>query len=381
MKHLRVVVVIHGYYPRVGGAERQMQYLAARLYQRGVDLHILTRRFDPKLKTLEIIDGVPVHRIPVPGPKPVASLIFTIIALLKIARLKPHLIHAHEFLSPATVAVLANRWLRIPFIVTLHGGGSNGDVQKLQRKPSGKIRLNALRAQAKKFIVVSAEIEHELQDAGFDRDQMITIPNAVDTDLFSPLSPHQKTALRIQAGLPADALIAIFTGRLVYGKRVNHLLEIWNNICMTHPKAELLIAGTGSEEENLRKMGVAGVRFLGSVENIAPYLQASDIFVLPSIAEGLSVAMLEAMACGLPALVTDVGGARQVITDRESGWLIQPENLRELEAGINILLGDAGMRSSMGRLGRQCVEESYSIDIAVERLFGLYHEAAGEIQQ
>lgn len=379
MNEMRVAVVIHGYYPRVGGAERQMQYLASHMREHNIDLHILTRKFDPKLKTFEILDGVPIYRLPVPGPKAVASLVFTFFALLKIARLKPNLIHAHEFLSPSTVALLANRWLRIPFIVTLHGGGPNGDVQKLQRKSSGRFRLNALRAQVKKFVVVSAEIEDELHNAGVDLDQMITIPNAVDVDLFLPPSLDEKIAVRSQIGLSADALTAIFTGRLVSGKRVNHLLEIWNSVRATYPTAELLIAGTGPEENVLRKMNVNGVRFLGSVENITPFLQASDIFVLPSIAEGLSVAMLEAMSCGLPALVTDVGGARQVIVDRENGWLIQPENLYELEAGIKTLFSDAGLRSRMGRLSRQRVEESYSIRKAVEKLYNLYREAAGEI--
>lgn len=379
MRHLRACIVIHGYYPRVGGAERQMQYLAAGLRERGIDLHVLTRRYDPKLKPFEIIDDIPVYRLPVPGPKPIASLVFTLIALFKIMRLKPDMIHAHELISPSTVSLLANRWFRTPFIVTLHGGGPNGDVQKLQRKSSGKIRLNALREQAKKFIVVSEEIQNELYDAGISLDHMITIPNAVDTDLFSPLSLDEIIALRSQIGLSADALVAIFTGRLVSGKRVDQLLGIWCNVRAAHPNAELLIAGSGPEEEALKMMNVEGVRFLGSVERIAPYLQASDIFVLPSSAEGLSVAMLEAMSCGLPVLVTDVGGASQVVTDRENGWLIKPDEPRELEAGIKALFGDAGLRSRMGRLGRQRVEESYSIRLAVDELYRLYHETAGEI--
>lgn len=377
MMPLCVVVVIHGYYPRVGGAERQMQYLASHLRERGVDLHILTRKYDAKLKTFEVVDGIPVYRLPAPGPKPVASFIFTLVALLKIFRLRPHMVHAHELISPSTVALLANRWLRIPFIVTLHGGGPNGDVQKLQRKSSGKVRLNALRDRVKKFIVVSEEIQNELRDAGINPNQMVTISNAVDDDLFSPLSPDEKSTLRNQIGLPTDALIAIFTGRLVPGKRVNQLLETWHNIRAAYPNAELLIAGTGTEEESLRKLNVQGVRFLGSIENVAPWLQASDIFVLPSIAEGLSVAMLEAMACGLPALVTDVGGARQVIVDRENGWLIPPENPYELEAGIKALFGDADLRFRMGQLGRQSVEKSYSIQLAVESLYNIYCKVAG----
>lgn len=377
MKRLRVVVVIHGYYPRVGGAERQMQYLAARLRDCGMDMHILTRRYTSGLQSFEMVDGIPVYRLPVPGPKALASLIFAFFALVWIARLKPDLIHAHEFLSPSTVALLANRWLGIPFLVTLHGGGPNGDVQKLMRKSSGQIRLKALRKQSKRFIVVSREIENELITVGIDHNQMILIPNAVDVDLFAPLPQEEKNNLRGHLGISADATVAIFTGRLVPGKRVNHLLEVWDGVRQQYPAAELLIAGSGPEEDSLRRLGVKHVQFLGSIENIAPYLQISDLFILPSIAEGLSVAMLEAMSCGLPVLVTDVGGAREIIRDRENGWLIQPENLSELKEGILSLFGEELVRKKMGSMARTSVADAYSIHKAAGMLYDLYEEVAG----
>lgn len=378
MNPIRVVTVIHGYYPRVGGAERQMQFLAPRLRERGIDLIILTRRYDRSLKSYEEIDGVPVYRLPVPGPKPVASLVFTLYALFTIFRLRPNMIHAHEFISPSTVALLSKRWFGVPFVVTLHRSGPLGDVQKLSRKTSGKMRLNELREKTSSFVLISREIEEELKGIGIPSERMTMITNGVDTNVFAPLSSEERIPLRQKLGLPEDALVGIYTGRLAPEKRVDQLISVWNKLRVEFPKAELLILGQGTEEAKLRQMVGAGVRFLGGVDNVTPYLQASDLYVLPSIAEGLSVAMLEAMSCGVPALVTDVGGAREVITHGENGWIIQPDQVDQLEGAIRELLAKKELRTKIGDAGRSRVLEAFSVKIAVEKLFDLYHQVVGE---
>lgn len=376
MNPIRVVTVIHGYYPRVGGAERQMQFLAPRLREQGVDLIIITRRYERSLKSYEVIDGVPVYRLPVPGPKPIASLIFTISAFLTILRLRPNMIHAHEFISPSTVALLSKRWLGVPFVVTLHRSGPLGDVQKLSRKISGKMRLDSLRKQTASFVLISREIEEELSGIGVSAERMTMITNGVDTNVFSPLSSDEKASLRRKLGLPDNALVGIYTGRLAPEKRVDQLIQVWKKIRSDFLGAELLVLGQGTEDAKLRQIAGEGVHFLGGVDNVTPYLQISDLYILPSIAEGLSVAMLEAMSCGLPALVTDVGGAREVITHGENGWIIPPDQIMELEKAIRHLLRNKKERTSMGEAGRKRVMEEFSVKLAVEKLLNLYHQVS-----
>jgi len=378
MNPIRVVTVIHGYYPRVGGAERQMQFLAPRLRERGIELFIITRRYDRSLKPYEEIDGVPVYRLPVPGPKAVASLVFTLYALFTILRLRPHMIHAHEFISPSTVALLSKRWLGIPFVVTLHRSGPLGDVQKLSRKTSGRLRLDSLRKQTSSFVLISREIEEELTGIGIPPERMTMITNGVDTNVFTPLSLDEKVSLRQKLVLPGSALIGIYTGRLAPEKRVDQLIQVWNKVRSDFPGAELLVLGQGTEDAKLRQLAGEGVRFLGGVDNVTPYLQASDLYVLPSIAEGLSVAMLEAMSCGVPALVTDVGGAREVITHGENGWIIPPDQIVDLEQAIRYLLENQEVRTSIGTAGRKRVMEAFSVKLAVEKLFDLYHQVVGK---
>lgn len=115
---MRVAMIIQGYYPRLGGAERQLGAIAPRLQAMGVNIQVLTRRY-PGLKSREDVAGIPVHRLPVPGPKPLASLAFTMSALLLLRKLRPDIIHAHELFSPATTAVAARRLLGIPVVVKI----------------------------------------------------------------------------------------------------------------------------------------------------------------------------------------------------------------------------------------------------------------------
>ena len=101
---LRVAMLINGYHPRVGGAERQVGALAPLLQKQGVKVHILTRRYYG-FAPFERVDGVPVHRLPIPRPKPLASFFFTLSGLVLLRKLRPDVIHAHDMYSCTTTAV------------------------------------------------------------------------------------------------------------------------------------------------------------------------------------------------------------------------------------------------------------------------------------
>jgi glycosyltransferase involved in cell wall biosynthesis len=158
-------MIIQAYHPHVGGAERQLMALVPLLQARGVEINILTRRY-PGLKPFEMIGGAPVHRLPIPGPKPVASTAFTLAALPLLARLRPHVIHAHELLSPTTTAVAAKRLYNTPVVAKVLRGGVLGDIDKLQKKPLGQRRLATFRRQVDAFITISQEIDDELAALG-----------------------------------------------------------------------------------------------------------------------------------------------------------------------------------------------------------------------
>jgi len=194
----------------------------------------------------------------------------------------------------------------------------------------------------------------------------------VDTDRFSPVSPDRKLDLRNMLELPSDMTIAIFSGRLVPGKQVDRLLVAWEKLQKDYPRSVLVIAGSGEEENRLRQLAGGNVRFVGQVDDVVPYLQASDIFVLPSAAEGLSNAMLEALAVGLACVATSVGGTPDVIEDGVNGLLIPPEEPDELQSALAKLLADDALRCQIGQQARGTIQERYSLERTANKLVSLY---------
>jgi len=133
-----------------------------------------------------------------------------------------------------------------------------------------------------------------------------------------------------------------------------------------------LVLGTGPEEGRLTQLAGEGVHFLGNVADVAPYLQTADLFILPSATEGLSNAMLEALAAGLPVIATCVGGAPDIITHQKSGWLVAPHQPDEWLAAILTLFAQADNRHSLGQQGRQKVAAEYGLAATAAKLVELY---------
>lgn len=369
-KTIRVVMLIQAYHPRVGGAERQLAALAPLLQARGVDVHILTRRYSG-LRSFEMINGVPVHRLPIPGSRPVASLSFTLAALPVLYRLKPDLVHAHELLSPTTTAVLAKRIFGMPVVAKVLRGGQLGDIAELNQQWSGRRRLAIMRHQVDAFITISQEIDEELAAIGVPQEKRPFIPNGVDMARFTPIPAPERAAVRGKLGLPTG-LMAVYTGRLSPEKQIDQLIAIWPQVQAVHPQATLLLLGTGDQESALKEQAGDGVIFRGAVADVAPFLQCADLFVLPSAAEGLSNALLEAMATGLPAVASRVGGAPDLITHGHNGLLIAPDAPGDLAEYIISLLGDRPQRERLGQQARQKVMRDYALPGIVEKLHDLY---------
>ena len=372
-KPIRVSMIIQAFYPHVGGAERQLAALAPLLKINGVEIDILTRRY-AGLASFEYLNDVPVHRLPIPGPKPINSTVFMLAAMPLLRRLQPDIIHAHELLSPTATAVTAKRLFGTPVVAKVLRGGSLGDIEKLKRNRVSARRINSYRKTVDRFIAISSEIDTELAEAGIPAGRRVFIPNGVDVKRFVSLSGSEKKDRRAALGLPHHVPIVVFTGRLSPEKRINYLVDMWPSIRLEHPGAMLLIIGTGPEAQALRQAAGEGVLFAGKVENVVPYLQAADLFVLPSSTEGLSNALLEALAVGLACVATAVGGAPDVVEHGRTGWLIPPEKPDLLKNGILTLLNNSRLRLEMGQLGRNKIVRDYALSTTAARLRRLYDE-------
>lgn len=371
---MRVVMLIQRYFPHIGGAERQLDYLAQRMHNRGVDVRVVTRLYQPGLKKYEEINGIPIYRLPSPSPKPVGSLAYTLLSMPLLKQLEPDVIHAHELMSPTTTAMLAKFLFNKPIVATAHRSGPLGDVNALLKHwwKFGKNRFRIMQKVVDNFVLISNEIEMELNKVGIPAERLSYIPNGVDTNRFVPIDTKLVSELRSRLGIQTDGLVVVFSGRLVKEKRVINLLEAWKNIITKHPKALLIILGEGELSAELKEASVSNVLFLGAKEDVVPYLQVSDVFVLPSAAEGLSVAMLEAMSCGIPPLITRVGSNDKVVENGKSGVLIPSDDIPALQNELDNLLSDSLKRSFIGKNARQVVLDNYSLSKTTDHLIDLY---------
>lgn len=375
MNKIRVAMILHAYYPTVGGAELQLKSLLPHLRERGVEPIVLTRRA-AGLKSFELVDDVPVYRLPAFGPKPLAAAVFVAAALLRLRQFRPQVIHAYDLMSPTSAALRAKQLWGMPVVAKVLSGGPQGDIDRLRRRPNGAARLRGLAQQVDRFIVISQEIAAELDAIGARREQYAFIPNGVDLQRFAPASAQQKSEARRLLGLPPHGLIVLSVGRVIHEKRPANLLAVWPALAQRFPDASLVWVGAGDMLDAMRVQTTPRAFFVGQSDRVDLYLQAADVFVLPSAREGLSNALLEALASGLPCAVTAIGAAPELIRTGESGLLIAPDDLPALEQALTHLMADEHLRANLGQAGRQSVLRTYSLPGTAHKLVDLYRQLA-----
>jgi glycosyltransferase involved in cell wall biosynthesis len=368
--------------PSVGGIQTQTLALARGLGELGTEVHVVTRPAAGR-PAREEAGGVTVHRVGLARGGPAATLAYVALAARAVSSLgsRVSVVHAHQLLSPASAALLARALRGTPFVVTAHASGAVGDVASLARQgPLGRARLAALRRRAAAFVAVSEPIRAELARAGIPEDRIRSIPNGVDTRRFSPVEDAERRRLRRALGLP-PVPVALYSGRLAPEKGVDLLVAAWAEARRRGVLGTLCLVGEGPEraalERRARGLGVAGaVRFAGAAQDLVPWLRAADAFVLPSRQEGTSVALLEAMACAVPVVATDVGGTRAAAGD--TALLVPPDDPAAIAEALSFLLETPERGRTVGRAGRARAVERFGIVEIARRHLDLYGEAAGE---
>jgi glycosyltransferase involved in cell wall biosynthesis len=268
-------------------------------------------------------------------------------------------------------AGLARPWLNgIPTMIQPAASGFYGEADELRRtRGSGILRWIILRNTA--FAAISAEIERQWLEMGVPSARMVRTASGVDAEHFHPGPSQVEHEL-----LPHPRVL--FTGRLHPQKNLPLLLESWSRVTRRTP-ANLILLGPGGDREALVEMaarlGIADrVQFVAAVADTAEHLRAADLFVLPSLAEGMSNSLLEAMASGLPCIVSGIGGNTDLISDRVTGRLV-PSPMADAWADTIIeLLEDPAQAACLGRSARKRIDEEFSIRVVVDRYLALYRE-------
>jgi glycosyltransferase involved in cell wall biosynthesis len=395
----RVLFLTESFHPVLGGGEKHIRALGAALVAAGVPASVVTRRGEGSWPSEEIVDGVRVLRVPPVGGGRGGKYRMVPSALRMLWRERKHF---------EVLVVRGTRVLGLPGLVFGRMLGKavvlqaeiNGEMSgeaytwgtRFARGPvaslvrGGTILRNLLMRDADAFVAMSRGIRDEFAAAGVSRAKIAHIAHGVDPSRYRPAEASMKAALRARLGLPTGACIVCYTGRLLRGKGLETLVEAFDSVAPRHPEAHLLLVGSGegqalSIEAGLRhqveQAGLgARVSFAGRVESVEDYLRASDVFAFPSVFEALGISLIEAAACGLPAVGSRTGGIVDVIEDRESGLLVAPGDAAALGAALDRLLGDEALRVRMGQRAAHIASLQFDFQSTVVRYRALFAEVA-----
>lgn len=361
----RVLHVINS--PEEGGGARHLHPLVTRMGRERFEPVVATTGHGPLVQRLQR-SGVPVVDVNMMrgrlDPRPVLGL------RRLLARGSFDLVHLHGtragFFGTLALSLLARR----PRVVyTVHG-------LSCSRKASATVK--GLFARVERFIAhrahrVISVSEHDRQagvEAGLlPPDRSSTIPNGI---AVGPAGQVSRAPRRV-----GDAAEVLVVGRLVPQKGIPVFLEAARTVLERQPRTRFTLAGDGplrgELEEQAERLGIADqVRFLGTVTDTPELLGHCDLFVLPSLWEGMPLSLLEAMAAGRPAVATSVSGSAELILDEETGLLVPPGNPDALAAAVLRLLSDPQSAATMGDRARDRVRREFSLERMLESTHALY---------
>ncbi|MHB8645859.1 MAG: glycosyltransferase family 4 protein [Thermomicrobiales bacterium] len=339
-----------------GGVERALSEIYPRLIaQTDADIRLITLA-SKQLPREEECDGVRLvraRRLPLEsltGAQVSASVDVWATALRTARRFQPDIIHAHTlFYHTSLVAAAVARRSRVPLLLTLHLGALDALPQpyramsQLYERTVGRTLL----AAASRILCVSDDVRQHARALGAEDAKLVVVPNGVDTARFAP-----------QPRIPDRMPTVLCVGRLIFNKGPHYLLEAAAALHARGIPLRLVFAGDGPLEQTLRQQAARlnlqdVVEFRGRCDNVAALLGKADIFVRPSLTEGMSLAVLEAMAAGLPVIASDVSGTRQMIRDAIDGIITAPGSVSDLTRALARLLPDAELRARLGANARE----------------------------
>lgn len=308
--------------------------------------------------------NIPLFELKVMGGK-TGEMVDELVSLMERESIR--IVHSHLYHANRYARLAANK-LGIPAIAAVHNTYTK---PKLHRR-----FINwRLAGHTAAILVGSEEIRRDVLKYDHVPAGLVeVIPNSID--LSQSVPKNDPNLLRRQLGLAENVYVIGTIGRLEIQKGHRFLLDALVLLRKQFPVVLLLI-GSGREESALRQQAdqlelVDSVRFLGTRSDLGDLLSVMDIFVMPSLWEGLSLAMLTAMAAGLPVVATDVGGVRGVLGDNERGWVIPPENPEAIAEAVCAVRNQASEAALRAEKGCKLVHAEFSDQAMVRRIEAVY---------
>jgi glycosyltransferase involved in cell wall biosynthesis len=359
-----------------GGAESQVKQLAIGFKRRGCDVLVVSM-ITPTKPPSDLINAlVPVESLAmskgVPDPRAVLRL------HRFVARFKPDVLHAHMIHANLLARVLRLFFRVRALVCTAHNTYEVASAAEQLREvtwrewayrltdPLCDLTTQICEAGRRRYLAIRAVPQKKLR----------LIPNGVNLDSFAP-DPVLRLDARRGLGIK-DEFLWLAVGRLDPAKDYRNLLEGFS--ILGRENARLVVAGEGPLKQQCQEIALglginARVGFLGARDDVSALMKAADGFVMSSFYEGLPLALIEAMASGLPAVATEVGGNSDIVIHGRSGLLVPPRNAEALALAMGQVMGlSHSERSEFGKRGREHVCEHFGITRVIDKWLSLYDE-------
>lgn len=354
-----------------------LSYLAAALAAEGADVRVLTSALDVERLPLREEVGAPrgslvVERLATSRVRFVGTLLHMNNLRRALARSRPDIAYVSMLKHDAFVTIRAGARMGFPVVLRPEGAGATGDMQWQEHARFGeRIARRCKRAAA--IIAISSAVRDELRTHGYDKDRIVDIPNGVR---IPPALWNRRDGWR-------DAPVGVFVGRLAQEKNVETLLRAWALVRQSYPQAVLRLIGDGPERPSLEALAkslglTSAIQFIGEVEDVEARLRGADLFALPSKEEGMSIALLEAMALGMPIVASNIAGNRRLICDFKHGRLAHPEQPESLARAIIDQWSNLDRAIHQGRAARALVQQKYSIAAVAQSHLRLFARLLSE---
>ncbi|HEX4913091.1 MAG TPA: glycosyltransferase family 4 protein [Vicinamibacterales bacterium] len=384
---LRVLMVTGAYHPEISSGGLQSQ-LMARAMRGRAEVRVLTTAIDFTTPKYSTIEGVEVSRMHLRAESIPSKVVAGITTLPELGRLVRwcDIVHIHGVSTKNILVTAMARLIGRPIVLSLHTMGA--DEPAVIRNNSALMHRSF--QAATKYLAVSAGLRDASLAAGVPGDRIELIPNGIDIDQFKPASLVEKRALRREAGHDVHGPVILFVGYFSHDKQPRVLFDAWMKL-LDHHHIDATVWFVGATKSNYFEVderiadrmqdeavarGRAGqLIFTGPVHEVQRYFRLADVFVLPSRREGLPVALMEAMACGLPCVASRLPGATDTLIDHGvSGLLVPPEDVDAFADAIAETLNDPARAAAMGGAARQVVLDRFASETIAARWLATYED-------
>jgi glycosyltransferase involved in cell wall biosynthesis len=381
-----VLMVTGAYFPETSGAGLQCRSLVAACRDR-VRFSVLTTVVDAGLPLDDEVDGVPVRRVRVHATSRAHRALATphwLAATLRAVR-AADIVHLHGFSTKSHIVVAVARALGRPIVVKLTSIGHDDAVTM---RSNGGAAWRSFR-RADRFVGISPRFGELHAAAGLPARQLVPIPNGVDLDRFRPPAAGERAALRRDLGLPADLPVVLFVGFFSHEKRPDLAFDAWVGTFADAPASAMVFVGRTESpyyeidaalaerihRDAARLQCTGRVMMIEETQQIERYYRAADVLIFPSTREGLPNVVLEAMASGLPCIVSRLPGVTDaVIADGVDGLLVDPADRPAFSRTLALLLREPERRDRLGAAARRTAAARFSLQRTADAYVALYRE-------